>query len=262
MRHILFLSAILFLGSCRGQNNHNSTDTKPPQPAESAKSISKVDQYYIDHAQDSIPSKSIGSVSKGALEHPNLLPFSGPNYTYFDTNSYLGGRAFMHSTVAEIVSNTYNELLHQNPTRQYRLMECSNEHGGKIYPHRTHQNGLSVDFMMPLQRNNSPYYDLDDIGGPHYVLDFDKEGRYTKDSTISIDFNVAAEHILLLEQEARKKGFRIKKVIFNTDLKDELFASPNGERLKNSGIYITRNLEPVINLLHDDHYHIDFQPVN
>ena len=59
-----------------------------------------------------------------------------------------------------------------SPTRKYLLMECSNKHGGKIFPHRTHQNGLSVDLSMPFIQNSKPYYGFDTLGGPHYFLDF------------------------------------------------------------------------------------------
>jgi len=50
----------------------------------------------------------------------------------------------------------------------------------------------------------------------------------------------------------------LSKVIINTDLKDELFATKFGKVLKTSGIYLVQKLSPLINSLHDDHYHIDF----
>ena len=127
-----------------------------------------------------------------------------------------------------------------------------------MFPHRTHQNGLSVDYMMPLEKEGAPYYELDEKGASHYLMDFDTEGHYSEDETVSIDFNMAARHILELDKQARKKGMRIHKVIFNTDLKDELYASDYGKKLKTSGIYMTRNLSKLVNDLHDDHYHVDF----
>lgn len=89
-------------------------------------------------------------------------------------------------------------------------------------------------------------------------MDFNTEGLYTEDTTVSIDFNMAARHILELDKQAQKNGMCIQKVIFNTDLKDELYATEYGTKLKTSGIYITKNLSKVINDLHDDHYHVDF----
>lgn len=141
-------------------------------------------------------------------------------------------------------------------------MECSLQEGGQLPPHRTHQNGLSIDFMTPLIKNNQPYYKLDDMGFSHYLLGFDNNGKYAKDTSITIDFDLIAHHILLLQKHASKNGLRIKKVIFKMELKDELFDSFYGKRLKQSGIYITKHLTPFINSLHDDHYHIDFELIN
>ena len=137
-------------------------------------------------------------------------------------------------------------------------MEFSRKEGGKIFPHRTHQNGLSVDFMMPLQKEGQPYYELDSKGASHYLLEFDKNGAYSENPEVTIDFDMAAQHILELEKQARMQGMRIEKVIFNTFLKDELYATPNGKKLEQSSIYVTRNLSPLINDLHDDHFHVDF----
>ena len=138
-------------------------------------------------------------------------------------------------------------------------MECSNQHGGQMKPHRTHQNGLSVDFMMPLKKNQTPFYELDLMGKNHYLLTFDNYGRYSKDPNVVIDFDLVAKHILLLNQNAKKKGFKISKVIIKIELKDELYNSKYGQELKESGIYIVKALSPLINSLHDDHYHIDFE---
>ncbi|NJO67910.1 MAG: hypothetical protein HC830_00320 [Bacteroidetes bacterium] len=69
-----------------------------------------------------------------------------------------------------------------------------------------------------------------------YALNFDKDGKFTMDSDIRIDFNIIAEHILILDKNARKQGLKIKKVIFNIDLKDNLFQTDYGKKLKRSGI--------------------------
>lgn len=217
-----------------------------------------VQSYYDEHRGNDMPSVSVGSVSNGSLENGKLVPFSGPNFTYFEEGSYTSGRAFLNDKVLTVVLNTYEELETGAPDRQFRIMECSNEHGGKLWPHRTHQNGLSVDFMMPLIQDGEPYYDLDDMGRRHYFLEFDNDGHYSRDETVMIDFDLVAQHILLLEEDAKEQGLHISKVIINTDLKDELFATPHGRQLRDSDIYIVQSLSNMINALHDDHYHIDF----
>jgi penicillin-insensitive murein endopeptidase len=218
---------------------------------------SAIKKYMAKHPDGTSKSISVGTVSNGSLKNGKLIPYRGTNFQYFDSMSYVSHRAFVHHKVKKAVIASYKALESVN-NRQYTIMECSNKNGGKIYPHRTHQNGLSIDFMMPLKKNNKPYYGLDQTGAGHYLLKFDQNGRLADDKSIEIDFDATVLHILTLEKEARKNGLRIKKIIINTDLKDELYAAKNGTQLKSRGIYVVQKLTPMINALHDDHYHIDF----
>lgn len=141
-------------------------------------------------------------------------------------------------------------------------MECSKENGGPLPPHRTHQNGLSVDFASPLCKFGQPYYTLDTIGAQHYLLDFDKAGKLKTDTTVALAFDLIAHHILILNDLSKKHGLKVTKVIFNTDLQDDLKQTEHGSRIVSENIYLVRSLSSVINSLHDDHYHIDFQLTN
>lgn len=249
----LWMSILLLaLVACESKTSIEKEEEDEPKPP------SKVEKYYTENVNDSIESIAKGSVGNGSLAHATLIPFEGSNYVYFDKSSYLGGRAFTHNKVAEITLATYAALEKQGVQRTFRVMEFSRKEGGKIFPHRTHQNGLSVDFMMPKMKDGKPYYELDKKGASHYMLEFDKDGAWSEDSSVKIDFDMAAKHILELDKQARKSGMRIDKVIFNTNLRDNLYATPNGKKLRKSGIYLTRNLSRLINELHDDHYHVDF----
>lgn len=219
----------------------------------------EIQSYYSEHLGNDLPSTSTGTVSNGELINGKLIPFKGPNYEYFSEESYLAGRAFLNDKVLTTLLNTYHNFENLLPNKLFYVMECANEHGGKLFPHRTHQNGLSVDFMMPLLKNGIPYYGLDTLGADHYFLEFDNDGKYIDDNTIEIDFNLVAKHILELEKTAQLEDIKIKKVIINTELKDSLFATEYGQKLKTSGIYVVQKLSPLINSLHDDHYHIDFE---
>jgi penicillin-insensitive murein endopeptidase len=219
----------------------------------------EIEDYYHNHIGNDLLSESIGTVSKGQLKNGKLIPFKGKNFTYFDVQSYLNGRAYLNGKVLKTLLGAYKELEILLPQRMFYVMECSNQDGGKLFPHRTHQNGLSIDFMMPLIKNGKPFYGLDTLGANHYFLEFDNQGKYKVDSTISIDFNIVAQHILILNKVAKVIGVKVAKVIINTDLKDELFATLNGKTLESSGIYVVQKLSPLINSLHDDHYHIDFE---
>lgn len=254
----VLIQAFVFV-SCQAQSESNSTTQ---EKVETSNYNTEVSEYYLKHKGDETPSKSIGTVSNGKLVNGKLFPFYGPNYTYFDVRSYLAGRGFIHSAIRDIVLASYKQLEIEKPERHFYIMECANEHGGKIYPHRTHQNGTSVDFMMPKLKDGKPYTELDQLGGDHYWLTFDDDGKYSEDSSIEIDFNLIAKHILLLNEKAKSFGYKVSKVIIKIEFKDELFATEYGKKLKESGIYVVRNLSPLINSLHDEHYHLDFEPIN
>lgn len=246
---ILILQLLIISTSCKAQSG-TKNDTIV---------VDKVTSFIQTHEENNVKSISKGTVGNGTLENGKLVPFSGPNFNYFDTTSYVSSRAFVNDKVRTAMLNTYKKLQITSPERHFCIMECSHEHGGKLSPHRTHQNGLSVDFMTPLLKDGVPYYDLDDLGAQHYLLDFDDDGKYTKDPSISIDFDAMALHILTLNEEARKVGLGIEKVLFKIELKDELNYGPKGRALYDSGIYFAQKLTPLINGLHDDHYHVDFK---
>lgn len=222
----------------------------------------EVDYELLEYMQlksnDDTASLAKGTVGNGALEHGKLMPYKGKNFIYFDRMSYLEGRGFLHGTARKSVIETYDSLYKVLPRRYFNIMECSNEQGGEMFPHKTHQNGLSIDFMMPLLKDGKPYYGLDTLGAEHYFLNFDDDGKYKKDPSIEVDFNLVARHILLLDHFARQNGLSIFKVIIKIEFKDELFATEYGKRLKDSEIYVVQGLSPLINSLHDDHFHIDF----
>ena len=219
----------------------------------------EIQAYYSEHSGNDLPSISKGTVSNGELINGKLIPFKGPNYAYFSEESYLAGRAFLNDKVLNTLLTSYSNLESNLPNKLFYVMECANANGGKLAPHRTHQNGTSVDFMMPLLKDGKPYSGLDTLGVNHYLLGFANDGTYIDDKSISIDFNLVAKHILELQTEAELNGLKIKKVIINIELKDNLFATEYGQILKNSDIYIVQKLSPIINSLHDDHYHIDFE---
>ena len=215
-------------------------------------------EYMQLHSNDDTASASIGTVGNGSLKHAKLMPYKGKNFIYFDRKSYLAGRGFMNGLLLSSVLDTYDSLSRVLPHHYFNIMECSNEVGGEMFPHKTHQNGMSIDFMMPKLKNDKPYYGLDTIGASHYALNFDDDGKYTRDPSITIDFNLVARKILLFDYFARKNGLNIFKVIIKIEFKDELFATEYGKILKESGIYVVQGLSPLINRLHDDHFHLDF----
>lgn len=254
MKNLLLTLLLFAFIACNAQKNENVVFEKQPIPQ-------KVSDYYQKNKGDASPSKSIGTVKDGKLQNAKLVPFQGLNFQYFDTASYLAGRAFVIDKVKQTVVSSYKEMETVCPNRFFFIMECSNKGGGKIFPHRTHQNGMSIDYMTPLLKAGKPYYQYDTMGVSHYLLEFDNEGKLLADKDVSVDFETIAKHILSVEKAARANGLKISKVIFKIELKDELFATDSGKKLQSSGIYIVQQLTPLINSIHDDHYHIDFERV-
>jgi penicillin-insensitive murein DD-endopeptidase len=228
----------------------------PDQPASN-----RIQEYYNANKGDSLPSICHGTEAGGSMEHGKLLPFQGENYRCYDTGSYFEGHEFVSDKMMNTLLNSYAELKTTAPGRMWCYMETGLQNGGPIPGHRTHQNGRSADLMVPLMKDSVPYYGFDSIGGWHYRLVFDDKGRYINDSTIAIDFNLLALQVLSLDKHARKQGMHVKKVILMLELKDEFYATPNGKKVKSKGIYFAMNLPEGTNKQHDDHIHVDIEPV-
>ncbi len=198
-----------------------------------------------------------GSVGNGTLENGWLLPYYGKNYRYFSPLSYyILNRGYVHHRVHKVLLEAYATCETTCPEVRFRLMECANKHGGAMWPHRTHQVGLSADFMVPKLRNGRPHRQLDQLGIWHYALSFNEHGQLS--DRVKIDFETMAKHLLALDDAARANGLSVRKVILKLDLKDDFFATQSGQEVKRRGIYFARSLPPLVNELHDDHYHVDF----
>ncbi len=205
-------------------------------------------------------SKASGSVGKGKLTNAYLVPWSGQNFRYFSPISYfLLDNGYTHSKVHNTILEAYKICESTCPNTQFRIMECSDKSGSKLLFHKTHQNGLSVDFMSSKIKNGKQSRLFDRLGLWHYLLEFSNSGKLNFSNKTSIDFETMARHILALDKAARNNGLRIKKVIFKIELKDDFFKTPSGKKVKQKGIYFAQALPKWTNRVHDDHYHVDFE---
>jgi len=208
-------------------------------------------------------SSSYGTPGNGKIENPYQVRYSAKNYRYFSLLSYfIMDNGFVHSNLEQTIQDSYRECELTCSGKFFRIMECSDRKGGKIRLHRTHRNGLSIDFMVPKLKNNAQVKRYDWLGLWHYLLNFDSSGRLRNNKNVCIDFETIAKHILALDNACRKHGLKISKVILKIDLKDDLFSTDAGKELRKRGIYFAQNLPGIVNKLHDDHYHIDFKLLN
>ncbi|MBK8491556.1 MAG: penicillin-insensitive murein endopeptidase [Saprospirales bacterium] len=205
-------------------------------------------------------SKSLGSVRDGQLENGYLLPYHGANFCYFSPMSYyLLDNAYTHSNVYHTILEAYRTCEETCPDIRFRLMELSHKTGGQMLIHRTHQNGLSADFMVPKKRGKSQSRFYDKLGLWHYLLEFTETGALTFDRSVTIDFETMGKHILALDQAAQENGLRIKKVLLRIELKDDFYQTESGQQVKQKGIYFAQSMSGWTNRVHDDHYHVDFE---
>ncbi len=200
---------------------------------------------------------SKGSVSNGSVKYAKRIPLRGDNYTTYSFTCYLLGRTFVHEKVRDATLEAYEICEKTCPKTKFLLGETGTKHGGRFLPHRTHRNGMSIDFMTPLKKGNKKvglsYWNYNVFNLFGFGFGFDDQGKSGKRE---IDFEVVALHLQALEKAAKKNGLRIKKVIFYPKLRNKLLATKEGEKIKH--LPFTKN--PVI-VKHDDHYHVDFAPL-
>lgn len=198
-------------------------------------------------------SQCYGTVSKGRIEGSVKLPVSGANFSAYSTLAASAGRTHVHAAVAEVLAASYAALQKTSPSVTYVYGETGWPAGGRFRPHRTHQNGLSVDFFVPVRDAKAKSVPLPTGLSNRwgYDIEFDGQARYGE---YSIDFPALAEHLYQLDLAAKARGVGLSLVIFETSYLPKLFATPRGA-------YLQQNLpfmkgKPWVR--HDEHYHVDF----
>ncbi|MDX1516163.1 MAG: penicillin-insensitive murein endopeptidase [Woeseiaceae bacterium] len=203
------------------------------------------------HAQE--PSQCFGTTANGRLENGWKLPARGRNFRSYSSVGSLLGRTYVHSTVHKIVLNAYAAVADGLPEKTFVYGETGKKSGGEFSPHRTHRNGLSVDFMVPLLDENGRSVPMRThaFNSWGYDLEFDASGRM---DGFTIDADAMAEHIYQLHRAAIDADVDIRRVIFDPELRPLLHATSRWEYLENHIRFSKRRSW----VRHDDHYHVDF----
>lgn len=194
-----------------------------------------------------------GTPSNGRLEDGVQLPVSGANFSPYSSLGVTLGRTYVHSKVASTVTAAYKELEVLAPGKQYVYAESGWRKGGRIKPHRTHENGLAVDFLVPVlnakgQSVPLPTSVANKFG---YGIEFDSKAQY---EGLTIDFEAIAQHLYALERAAIANGIGIDRVIFEKRYIPKLYETSRGKFINRSIPFMKG--EPWIR--HDEHYHVDF----
>lgn len=183
------------------------------------------------------------------IQNAKRMPSKGKNFrTYSNVLSTLG-RTHIHSQLRSVLIESYASL----KDNDFIYGEMGYKNGGKFWPHKTHRNGLCVDFMTPTKdiQTHKPkalYLGFWNIWG--YSLRFDNEGVY-KD--YMIDFEAIIEHIYALDSACKKNQMNIERVILDPPLLGLLKKEPSFSKISHVTFEVKRVWFP-----HDSHYHIDF----
>jgi len=193
-----------------------------------------------------------GRVGAGSIDGAVALPAAGPNFEAYSRLGVQLGRTHVHARVREVLLDAYAALARGAPGKRFVYGETGLENGGRMRPHRTHQNGLSVDFMVPVVDGKGtsvplPSSPLNKFG---YGLEFDARGRAGE---LRIDFEALAAHLVQLREAARRNDVGIALVILDPPLMAELMKTSQGKKLH--GLPFMKG-RPWIR--HDEHYHVDF----
>lgn len=204
-------------------------------------------------AAQAADSRCHGTVGHGSIEDSVKLPLSGPNFEAYSALGVVLGRTHVHSKVADVVGAAYAAMAVTVPDARFVYGETGWPSGGRLRPHRTHQNGLSVDFFVPVRDAAGRSVPLPTTATRRfgYDIEFDAQGRY---EDLSIDFAAMAEHLHQLHLAARAWGVGIALVIFDPPLLPRLFATPRGPYLKQNLRFMSGRAW----VRHDEHYHVDF----
>jgi penicillin-insensitive murein endopeptidase len=156
--------------------------------------------------------------------------------------------------VRDLLVEVFAARAKDRPDRRFVVGETGWPHGGRFWPHRSHENGLSVDVFMPLRDEAGRTRDVaawpwNELG---YGLEFDAKGKL---GDLSIDFDEVA--LLLTEISARAPmfGLRVQQIIVAPEYVPLILASPSGRKM---GALSAAFLRRPVWWRHDEHLHVDF----
>ncbi len=184
------------------------------------------------------------------------LPLYGGNFRCNSLIGYGVGRYYLQGRAAATVLGAYAALERTRPGLRFTYAEMGWNGGGRFRPHRTHQKGMSADFITPVYTadaagNRVPGMlscNILNLWG--YAVRLDDAGRFEE---YRFDTSAMIAHLAALERSGTEYGVRIERVILEPPLLRLLRADPDFKSI--SGI---RFMENRAWFPHDGHYHIDF----
>ncbi|MEY4588877.1 MAG: hypothetical protein RL497_953 [Pseudomonadota bacterium] len=200
------------------------------------------------------PSTCYGTTKNGRLENGWQLPSAGENFEAYSSLGAVLNRNYVHSKVYAVVLAAYKTLELSAPKKKFIYGESGFKEGGEFKPHKTHRNGLSVDFFVPVinQGGVSVKLPINALNKFGYNIEFDQNAKY---KGLSIDFEAMSLHLAAIKKAAEQQGIGVSVVIFENAFQKMLFSTSAGKILPSLMHFSVK--KPWVR--HDEHYHIDFE---
>ncbi len=198
-------------------------------------------------------SKCFGTPENGRLENGVSLPATGKNFEVYYWLGHFIGRAYVHEDVHKVTVKAFEDLAEFNAELKFVYGETGWKNGGSFKPHKTHRNGTSVDFMVPVRNEYGKSVPLPCslFNKFCYNIEFDSSGKY---NGYKIDFDAIHAHLERLLARTKQAGIGIRRIIFDPDLTKHLKESEAWTKTP-----LTVEFSPHKPWVrHDEHYHIDF----
>ena len=198
---------------------------------------------------------AFGAGGCGALEGGEALACRGTNFEAFTDVACVRGRTNLHPLVVATARDAYSSLESTHPSLRWQYGDFGWASGGRFPPHKTHQNGLSADFFVPVVKRSKgertpamvPVEPTNKYG---YGVEFDGAGRV---GNLEIDWWALTDHLSALEEAGKAQRTTIRRVILAPELQAVLIEKdPRARRF--AGRFSKRKSW----VRHDEHYHIDF----
>lgn len=189
----------------------------------------------------------------GKLDGGVALPCSGQNYEAFSTTACATGRNYLHPLVVETIVAAYQALEKTDSKRDWQYGDMGWKDGGPFEPHKTHQNGLSADFFVPVVNEEGepdlvPISVFNKFG---YGVDFSDSGVF---ENLRVDWKAIAAHLVALEQEGKQRGVAVELVILDPGFQ-KLLLKHAPEAAQFEGRFSRKRAW----VRHDEHYHVNFR---
>ena len=203
--------------------------------------------------ENDAPSESVGTWEDGSLINGKRLPTCGANFVAYSRLCTALGRNTVNGAVRDVVLAAYERVGETCPGVMFTYGETGWPRGGRIRPHVTHRNGLSVDFMVPVRdaSGNPARFPASPRNKFGYNVEFDDQGRAGE---LAIDFESMAAHIWALSECAQEQEMGLRRVIFDPELQPLLFATEYGAKIRDTITFSKKRSW----VRHDEHYHVDF----